>query len=373
MINCVVVFGGENCEHDISVVTGGQVIRNLDEYLYNIIPVYIDKKGVWWTGESLKDLDNFPNNLKNLKRVTFVMGDNNLYYLKNKSYVAYDRIDFAFLCLHGMHGEDGSVASVLELSKIPYSSAGIMASAVCLDKSIFKYVAKGMGVNVVDGIVVDKDEFMSDPEGVLENVAKFLLPVIVKPARQGSSVGIEVCKNLSSVENALNKAFLYDDRVVVEKFVDIGKELNVAIFDNKGSLVYSQIEEPVFSKEILSFDDKYLKSPDGFEGISRILPAQITPDLQNDIREVAGCLYKQLKLRGVVRFDFILSKAGELFINEVNTIPGSMANYLFDKVSFRELLELLRSNGVVGFDNENKLIKTFSSNFLTSGRNFIKK
>lgn len=373
MINCVVVFGGESCEHDVSIVTGVQVISKLNAYLYNIIPIYIDKNGVWWTGESLKDIDNFPDNLGKLKRVGFVAGDNRIFIEKSKKYISDVEVDLAFLCLHGKNGEDGSVASVFELSKISYTSAGLMASSLCLDKSIFKIFCKGANVNVVDGFFVDWLEFNEKLELVKEKILEFGLPVILKPARQGSSVGIEVCYDENAIISLLSAAFKYDDRVVVEKYVDIDKEINIALFDNKGTLVFSQTEEPKYDDEILSFEDKYLRNADGFEGIGRVLPARVSVEMEEKIKNISGGLYRALKLFGVVRFDFILSKSGDLYVNEVNTIPGSMANYLFDKITFTELLELLKSNGVYRFEDEKRLSTNYESKFLKSGKNFIKK
>lgn len=373
MINCVVVFGGKSCEHDISIVTGGQVISKLDEYLYKIIPIYIDKNGEWFAGDNLKDLDNFPDNLGKLHKVAFVSKDNNLYIKKGNKFVSFERVDVAILCLHGMNSEDGCVASVFENSGIPYSSTSIMGSSLCLDKSIFKFVCKGLSVSVVDGLIVDRDEFEKDSERCVCNVINFGLPVIIKPSRLGSSVGIEVCKSEDKLKKCLESAFIYDDRVVVEKFLDIKKEINIALFDNKGSLVFSQTEEPVYSDTILSFDDKYLKNPNGFEGIGRIKPANIDKATEDKIKDIAGGLYRKLKMFGVVRFDFILTKSNELFVNEVNTIPGSMANYLFDKIEFGELLDLIVSNSVYRCEIESKTVSVFDSDFLKCDKKFIKK
>jgi len=373
MINSVVIFGGESCEHDISIVTGGQVINKLDAYLYNIIPIYIDKKGIWWTGDSLKDIDNFPGRLEKLKRVSFIPGSNALYQEKNKRFVKLIDVDFAYLCLHGLNGEDGSVASICELSHIAYSSAGIMASSLCLDKCVFKLICKSLDIKVVDGVSIDSHEFEINTKNVINKISKLSFPVIFKPARQGSSVGIVVCDDVESIEKCLKEAFKFDDRILVEKYVDIQKEINIAVFDNKGTLVFSETEEPVYNDKILSFDDKYLKNPNGFEGISRIMPASISEDMQNEIKDIVEKLYRTLNLFGVVRFDFILSKKGELYINEINTIPGSMANYLFDKINFQELLDLLRSAGVYRFEKSKNIAREFKSKFLESGKNFIKK
>ena len=373
MINCVVVFGGDSCEHDISIVTGCQTISKLNEYLYNVIPVYIDKKGNWLVGKKLADVDNYPDNIGKTEKVGFVAGDNRLYTLKHNKLCAGVNIDMAFICLHGGSGEDGTVASVFKLSKIPYSCPDVLPSSISLDKSIFKIFCKGLGVDVVEGIYFDYADYVVDNDAVFDQIKLFGLPVIIKPARQGSSVGIEVCKDEKTLKTALNNAFLYDSRILVERYVDMAKEINIALFKSKGDIVFSQTEEPKFTSDILSFNDKYLKNPNGFEGISREMPANIDKELEEKIKSVAEKIYKTLKVLGVVRFDFIYTTGGELFVNEVNTIPGSLANYLFDGISFGEMLDKIRADSVYEFDSQKRIAKEYNSGFLKTGCKFIKK
>lgn len=374
MINCVVIFGGESCEHDISIVTGLQVFVKLDKSIYNAIPIYIDKKGVWWTGENLKDVDNFPDNLGKLKRVSFIGGDNCLYVKKGKKYLPLLEIDFAFICMHGVNGEDGSVSAILKLCKIAYSSSAIMASSLCLDKSIFKLVCMGLNIiNVVKGYSIMKEDLESNYDKIISLAEGLNFPVIIKPSKQGSSVGITICSDKNNFKKCLEESFKYDDCVVIEKYIDIDKEINIALYSDRGEIVFSQTEEPVYYDEILSFEDKYLKNINGFEGISRITPANISSELEDKIKEIAKTLYIKLKMFGVVRFDFILSKDGILYVNEVNTIPGSMANYLFNDITFGKLLDNLRINSIIRYNKEKNILSNFESSFLSEGRDFIKK
>lgn len=347
-MNVAVIFGGESCEHDISIITGEQLISACDEFLYKIFPIYVDKNGTWLTSEKLVDIDTIIQDSAKANVCTFIPNDNALYIKKRGKFKRCAVIDMVFVCMHGLRGEDGCVAGVLELSKIPYSSSSICASSVCMDKCVFKTFAKGLGINVVDGISVCEREYLLDYKKILSKVKMLEFPVIIKPSRQGSSIGIEVCKSEDDFENKLKKAFLYDKKLLIEKFVCVEKEINVAVFENRGDYVISFTEEPIAHDEILSFDNKYRKNAGGFETIKRIMPANISKEIDCAVRSIALDVYKSLEMSGVVRFDFILDKDGVLYLNEVNTIPGSMANYLFDKdkYNYSTLLSLWISNAI---------------------------
>lgn len=372
-----VVFGGESCEHDVSIITGVQLINKFNNYLYDIVPIYIAKGGVWYTGEELNDLDNYSVglNYKKLKKCSLVAGSNVLHIIKGKKLVPYTEIDVVIPCMHGVRGEDGALSGVLELSHIPYTSCSLCSSAVSMDKGVFKTFAKGLGISVIDGFVVDYNEFLIDESKIIDKISDFGLPIIIKPCRQGSSIGIEVVKNVADMKKALNMAFQYDKRVLVEKYVDVDKEVNLALFDNKGELVVSSTETPLSSDEILSFDNKYRKNAGGFETIKRIMPASINEGAYCELLNMATKVYRGLDMFGVVRFDFILDRSGMLYLNEVNTIPGSMANYLFDKSKYPypRLIELMISNAVKRFERDLGIKKTIDTDIVGSGIDFLKK
>lgn len=371
MINLAVFFGGENCEHDISIITGLQFISKVNEYLYNIVPVYIDKNGDWFTGKDLNDIDNYPDNLGKLYKVGLVNNCNTLFYVKNKRIKKYINIDVAVLCLHGINGEDGSIASILEISKIPYVNSSILPSAVGIDKYIFNLVCKGLNINKIDFFGVSKYEFDLNFDNVNNMVEEFGYPIIIKPSRQGSSIGIQVCKNSENLKNMLNKAFEYDNRLVIEKYVDVKKEVNIACFLNKGELVFSKTEEPISKNEILNFDDKYQTS--SMDNMKRIAPARIDEFVEKEIKNISQKLYVNLDMFGIVRFDFIIDSDDNLYVNEVNTIPGSMANYLFDEYSYPELIEYMVSNAIIRFELNKKSKINYDSGVLKNGFNGFKK
>ena len=375
-MNVAVIFGGESCEHDISIITGVQLINNMNNYLYNVIPIYINKDGMWCTGDGLKDIDNFPNNLGKLNMCTFIPNSDCLYvktkFGKLKKYI---KIDACILCLHGLRGEDGVVAGIMESSKIPYTSSSICASSVCMDKVVFKYFAKGLGINVVDGIEITESDYYYRKEYIDNSVVELGYPLIVKPSRQGSSIGISVCENDNELENALNLAFKYDKSVLVEKFMEIKKEVNVAMFDNKGEYVLSNTEEPLTSDKFLNFDNKYRQNSGGFETIKRVVPAGISDEQHKLIVEMASKVYSKLKMFGVVRFDFLITQDDKVYLNEVNTIPGSMANYLFDKQKYpySKLIELWLSNAVFRKNKEGEVLFTLDTAVLNNGFEGFKK
>lgn len=375
MINIAVFFGGESCEHDISIITGLQFISKLNEYLYNVIPIYIDKLGQWRVGKNLKDLDNYPDNLGKTIKVGVVDNDSTLYKVSSKKKLTkYIDIDVAVLCLHGINGEDGSLSAILEASKIPYINSSIMPSSVAMDKIIFNYLCLGLGIDKIEFVDVNKDDFESDEQKTIDTLTQFGLPFIIKPSRLGSSIGISVCKSVEDINPALKRAFEYDDKLVVERYVNVKKEVNIACFLNKGELVFSKTEEPINHNEILDFNQKYVSMSNGMESMKRICPANISKETELKIKSIASLLYKKLDMFGVVRFDFIIDLNDNIFVNEVNIIPGSMANYLFDETySYPKLIDLLVTNALIREEKKLTHKKTFESNVLKQGFSGFKK
>ena len=377
-MNIAVFFGGESCEHDISIITGVQLINNCDAYLYNIIPVYIDKNGDWYTGNKLKDIDLYSQKdflkSKGVKKCTLLSNCKTLYFFARNKVKKYIDIDCAIICMHGLRGEDGCLAGVLEMCGIPYCSTSIMGSSICLDKGVFKTVCKGLGIECVDGFTVSENELLLDSASLLEKIEKFGFPIILKPCRQGSSIGVCVVKNSDDLQKSLKKSFSFDKKVLIEKFVNIDKEVNIALFEDKGKIVFSNTEEPKGNDVILSFNDKYLKNSGGFETIKRIVPADISTDCENYLKATATKLYRELELFGVVRFDFIVS-SNKVYVNEINTIPGSMANYLFDKKScdYSLLIQKLISNAIHRFNLNKDCVRVLDTKVLDGGFDFLKK
>ena len=395
MKNLVVIFGGKSTEHDISILSCMQVFENLDSSKYNIIPIYITKEGKWLYGKKLSNLQTFKNfTEKGLKEVSILPSSNYLYIKKFGGFKKYLKVDCALLVMHGLHGEDGTIQGLLELSNIAYTSCGVMASSIGMSKLMQKIVFTGLEIPVVPYFTLTKLEY--------EKVKKFKLdslmfPVVVKPDKLGSSIGISYCKNITQLRKALDLAFKFDDIVVVEKGIKRLKEINISVMGDSENIKTSITEEPISSNHILTFVDKYMSgvkssknskivkkddkilnlsikndeklkklsgSPklnqNGMQNLSRIVPAKISDKIIKQVEEYAKIIFKTLNCKGVIRIDYIYDlKDKKLYVNEVNIIPGSLAYYLweYNGLSFKQ--ELVNIIDIAIKDNLKNSQKTF--------------
>jgi D-alanine-D-alanine ligase len=349
--NLAVTFGGRTVEHDISIITANQLMHSADTNKYNVIPIYIDRDGKWYTGDKLMDVGYFKKfdpNAKGVTRVFLSCAADPTLYEYGKKQRPLCTIDVAIPAMHGLHGEDGTIQGVFELSDIPYSSAGVVGSSVGMDKIVMKAAFKGFGFPVLDAVNFERDEFYADGDAILDRIEhKLGYPVVVKPANLGSSIGINIAKNRDALAFALDVAAKYDRRLLVEKAVVSIKEVNCSVMGTPADAKVSAIEEPVSSGALLGFEDKYLRSEGGSKGmksLGRKIPADISEEMAAEVRRLSLELFKALDLKGVVRIDYIIDTAeNKLYVNEVNTIPGSFAFYLWEPVgvSFSSLVDAL--------------------------------
>lgn len=365
--NIAVIFGGVNCEHDISIITAMQTIANLDKEKYSVYPIYINKNGEWFAVASDVQFDSFVNSSKKYHKV-MLNADSCIYVLRGKKYVPSVHMDCAVVCMHGMNGEDGSVMGLLNMCKIPYACSDILPSAIGCDKTIFKYVCAGLSIPIIDFVVVRDRLLKENCESVnYATVSKKLGDkLIVKPSRLGSSIGIRVVNNEAEYNSAIEYALTFDSVVIVERYIEDMIEINVAIMrDQNDNIIVSNLEEPVTMGDILSFDEKYLNNgKEGFAGISKIVNPKIKKVVSRKIIKYAQTLYENLDMYGIVRFDFIVSN-DIIYINEVNTIPGSMAYYLIDSMPFSEQLDVQIDAGINRYQNAIKKRVTFDTNVLS--------
>ncbi len=369
MLNVLVLFGGVSCEHDVSIITGMQCVNNLDKKKYNIIPVYVNKNGDLVYSKKLKNVESFTKLIKNYSNVALIPNSKYLYKKTILGYRKFKKIDVAIPCFHGINGEDGTYAALLNVCGIPQASANLLSSAIAMDKCCFKTYLKGLGVKTINGVSVTSTEFFKNFNKTINKVKENLsYPVIVKPSRLGSSIGIFVCNNDDELINGITEALIYDNKVLIENYVQNIKEVNCAILGDEKSYTISELEEPLKTDEILSFKNKYLNknsNKNSMESISRKMPPDIPKNLYEEIKKISEKVFLDLKLKGVVRFDFIVSD-NEVYLNELNTIPGSLAFYLFKpkNISFSKELDILISCAIKEFENNKKLITTFSTNIL---------
>lgn len=351
--NLAVTFGGRTVEHDISIITANQLMHSADKSKYNIIPIYIDRDGKWYTGEKLLDVGYFKKfdpTAKGVKRVFLSCAADPTLYEYGKKQRPVCTIDVAIPAMHGLHGEDGTIQGVFELSDIPYSSAGVVGSSVGMDKVVMKAAFSGFGFPVLDSLYFERDDFYADSDGVCAKVDEKLgFPVFVKPANLGSSIGINRADNCDELSYAMDVAAKYDRRLLVEKAVTDIMEVNCSVMGTPADAKVSAIEQPLTTGKLLGFEDKYMRGGKGSEGmksLGRKIPADISDEIATQVRQLSLDIFKALDMKGVVRIDYIIDQSvGKLYVNEVNTIPGSFAFYLWEPVgvSFSALVDSLVS------------------------------
>ena len=366
MKSILVFFGGKSAEHEISVITGVLTLNSIDKNLYNPIPVFVDRKGSWLTGENLNDVAFYKKqDFKNLKSVCLLPNSNCLYEVKKSKLIKITTIECAINCMHGLNGEDGSLAGLLKMANIPFASPDIYSSSLSIDKDFTKVVLSGLSVEKLPYVRLFKKPFFAKTVGAIKMIEKKLsYPVIVKPCKLGSSIGINIAKDGKSLIKFLVEAFKYDDKVIVEHALTDFIEINCAGYKKDDKIIVSECEQPITRNEILSFNDKYLGSK---TGATRKMPAEIPKEIRDKIRQTTEKIYRKCDFIGVIRIDYIV-KDGKIFVNEINTVPGSLAYYLFtDSIKgFSDILTDLIEEGIKKFISENNRDYNFNSNILST-------
>ena len=343
MKEIVVLFGGESVESDVSVLTSNALKKH-----FSITPVYVDKKGEWFTGEELFNVENYKNlNQFKLKKVVVLPCSNKLYELKGKKLKELISISLVVNCMHGGLGENGGFRGLFDIAKIPMLSSPILASSLSMDKIATKIFLKGLEIDYLP--------YFEYEEG---KKRKLGFPLIVKPNTLGSSIGISTCNNESEYELAIANARRFDDRVLVEKKLDDFLEINVAVYKLKDKIIISKPENPVVDGNFLDFNNKYVKG-------ERVFPAKLNKEVALKINKYAKKIYSSLKFEGVIRIDFLV-KGDNVYVNEINSVPGSLSYYLFyDSVfDFSYLLKDIILDTLERFNKKQTLVKSFSSPIL---------
>ena len=342
-INVGVVFGGRSVENEISVITANQAMAAMDREKYDITPIYITKTGKWYSGDALLNVANYRDTKKLLAMCEEVYmrpiyGDTNLYRC-NKGFFkkeVFAKLDVILPALHGTNCEDGTFQGVMEFSGIPYTGCNTLASANGMDKITMKMILKECGIPVIDYSWFSDKEWSDKQESTIAAVEEKLgYPVIVKPANSGSSVGIRAAHNREEFIDAVDYAISFTSRVIIEKYVQKLKEVNCAVLGNYYECEPSVCEVPVRSGEILSYQDKYMngggKQSQGMQSTVREIPAKLPKETTDFIQKAACDTFRALSCDGVARIDFIIDEAtDEIFVNEINTIPGSLSFYLWE-------------------------------------------
>ncbi len=377
-----VIFGSRSCEREVSIISAVQMMRYADTEKYDVIPVYIHENGTWYTGEALKDVASFqPFNpeAKGVEAVNLDLTSGSgalMAYRPGKGLFAQAklevvaRLDVCVLVMHGLHGEDGTLQGLLEMANLPYTSTGVAGSAVGMDKIMMKQFFRGAGLPVLPGCWFLRSAFQKDAEQVMAQVEKELgYPVFVKPANLGSSIGVSRADDRTELKEALTLAFEYDRRVLVEKGLDRPMELNCSVLGWDDEVEASPIEMPVSTGNMLTFQGKYGSGGKGMAHLSRELPAKIGPELTEEIQQLSMDIFRMMDCKGVVRIDYMFDSASEkVFITEINTIPGSLAFYLWEAkgLKYSELIDRMVMYAQRAHEEKNSRNYAFTSNILNS-------
>lgn len=355
--NVAVFFGGRSVEHEISVISALQAINAFDANKYNIIPIYISKQGRWYTGANLLDLKNYRDLNKLVAEADEVFmrpeyGDYNLYKahtgLFNKKNPVVAELHVAIPVLHGTNGEDGIFEGLLETIGIPFAGCNTLSSANGMDKITMKMILRSEGIPVVDYVWFTDNEWNSGKDAIIARVEEKLgYPVIVKPANLGSSVGIGTAANRNELIEKINNAEKFSQRIIVEHMIEQLQEINCSVLGDADDHQSSVLEEPIKSGKFLSYEDKYMggtKTSQGMQASDKRIPAELPADLTEKIRHMAGETFRVLSCHGVSRIDVMVDrKDNSVYVNEINTIPGSLSFYLWEAtgISFAQLMDKL--------------------------------
>lgn len=354
MLNLGVFFGSRAAEHDVSIISGLQVLENADQSKYNAFPVYVSRAGEWFVGEPLRKITTYKDFNPEMKGITKVMmlpipGKNGLYAQKGMfgKLEKVAGLDCALLAFHGLHGEDGTMQGLFELADIPYTSCGVVASSAGMDKIVMKGVFQSMGLPVLPSVWCYRDEWKNERAGVVERAEALGYPLFVKPSQLGSSIGISKAVDRTTLEKAIETACAFDWRILIEKGLKNPDEINCACLGFGNETTVSLCEQPVSWEEFLTFDQKYINGGSGgkgMENLSRKIPAPIPDEMTKRVQDYTRQIFRMFGCKGVVRVDYMMDKeSGELYVCEINTIPGSFAFYLFEPagLSFRHLVDKL--------------------------------
>ena len=376
MIKIGVMYGGTSVEHEVSIISAVQAMHNLDEEKYDIIPIYMGKDKVWYTGKQLMDIELYKD-MDLLKRyanqVVLYKKGNEFVLQKVKGFRRIvNTVDLILPVVHGSGVEDGSIQGFLETIGVPYVGSNVLGSALGQDKVVMKEVMKAHDIPVVP-YTVAYDYEMSNIEELEKKVKKVGYPVIIKPANLGSSVGITIAHTKDELETALRDAFVYENKVVIEKKIEQIIEINASVIGNYEYSEVSALEEVMGKDEILSYKDKYMgssktKGSKGMASASRIIPARVDEKVTEKIKEYAKETFKALNLSGVARIDFLIDKkTKDIYVNEPNTCPGSLSFYLWEACGkkYPELLDDIINIAIKDFKNKDSKIHSFETNILS--------
>ena len=362
-----VIFGGNSLEHELSILTAVQAMDNIDKERYEVVPIYITKDLTIYSGGMLRYIDSYKD-FRLIERYAIkvnLINRNGKFILQRAKGLKrdYKEIHLAFPMVHGKNTEDGGIIGYLETLGIPFVGSDIYASSVCQEKVFTKELLMANGLAVTDYVHFTDDDYNLDKEDIFKQIDKLTYPLIIKPARGGSGIGIEIVNRKEELESSIEKAMKNDERVLVEEYIADRREFNMAVLLSKGKLIGSVIEE-IIKDEPCNYYDKYRKDNED-DTFKRIFPADISKTLTEEIEKTSKKTYKVLALSGVARIDYVYdNKKKKLYVNEVNTIPNFFSHHLFDdkNIDYRELLGIMIKEAIDKIHKENDMVKDIEDN-----------
>lgn len=382
-----VLYGGKTTEHEVSIITAVQTMGYLDEDKYEVVPIYLTKDNEIYTGSPLKEMDIYrqPELLKHYCKNVVMYNKNGVLTLQNKRGLfkrTVAEVDIVIPAVHGYNMEDGNIQGMLETLNVPYTGSDIYGCTVGQDKVFQKQILLSEGISVPKYVWFYDSEYKDNETDIINKIKKLKYPVIVKPARQGSSIGIGVAKDDDELRKAIIEAIDYDDKILVEEIVPNMIELNCSVLGSSSYAETSAIEQVMGKDEILSFNDKYIGNgakkgsakmkmgaTKGMVNADRVIPAEITDKLKQEVEDTSKKVFRALGASGVVRIDYLCDKkTNKLYVNELNTIPGSLSFYLWTplKKEYKELLDDMINIAIKRYKNKLKKTTTFESNILSN-------
>ncbi len=378
-----VFFGGRSVEHEVSIISGIQALTALDSSKYNPLPVYISKDNLFYTGEHMGDIESYKDMkscMEKAVRVVLVPSDGRValirYPSKRLGSNLVGMFDIALPVVHGTNVEDGTLMGLLEMLGVAYTGCDVTSSALGMDKYAMKAVLRQAGLPVLDAMVFTGRQFAMDEDDILNRIEQGLgYPVVVKPVNLGSSVGISLAADRAALKSAMDTALSFSPKALVEPAVQNLREINCSVLGDIDDAQSSVCEEPITSHEILDFSDKYLSNAgeaggekSGMSSLRRRLPADIPDEMEKRVRELAVKTFQALGCSGVARVDFLNDReSGELYVNEINTIPGSLSFYLWEAsgMNFARLLDRMIELAFKRQRERQALTFTYETNILS--------
>ena len=370
-LNIGVIFGGKSVEHEISIISAVEAMHNMDDSKYKVVPIYIDKDNTWYTGEHLKDIlhyrdidlvKRYAKKVSLVKRGKSFILESQGFFKKNICV-----IDMVMTIGHGAYLEDGSLQGYLNILGVPFVGSGVLASAVGQDKVVQKQLLEYNKIPVCKYVWFYDFEYDKNKKEVLDKISTLKYPIYVKPASLGSSIGISLVKNEKELAKAIKEAIQFDKKIIVEEQVPNVKEANISVLGNVEKQSVSEIEEINANSEFYSFKEKYVEGYIKTHKYEKKCNPIISKEMMADMKTYALKTFRVIGCSGVARIDFLIDdKNKKIFINEINTIPGDLASYLWmaKKVDTEELIDNLIKITISEQKKKDAKIYAFPGNLL---------